>query len=132
LALVQNYNTLQLRRNQQLQAGAGLQNPLIRVMDTQLHQLRQDIKENASNLLQGSEQVAQKLQEQNNEFQNKINSVPKVQRDLIALKRQQEIKSTLYVYMLQKREEASITEAASVFNNRIIDPAMTNLMPVMP
>lgn len=132
LSLVENYNSLQLQRTQQLQAGAGPKNPLITVIDTQLDKLRQDIRENTSNLLQGSKQVAQKLQEQNQEFQNKINSVPKVQRDLIALKRQQEIKSTLYVYMLQKREEASITEAASVFNNRIIDPAMTNLVPVAP
>lgn len=132
LTLVQNYNSLQLQRTQQLQAGAGLKNPLITVIDTQLEKLRQDIKENTFNLLQESEQVAQKLQKQNEEFQSKISSVPKVQRELIALKRQQEIKSTLYVYMLQKREEASITEAASVFNNRIIDPAMTNVLPVAP
>jgi capsular exopolysaccharide synthesis family protein len=132
IELVQNYNALQLRKTQQIEAGAGPKNPIIIVMDTQLNQLRADIKENIVNLLKGSESVAQKLQERNEEFESKINGVPEIQRDLIALKRQQEIKSTLYVYMLQKREEASITEAASVFNNRIIDPAMTNLMPVMP
>lgn len=132
LALVQNYNQLQLQRTQQLQAGARPENPLIKVIDTQLDKLRQDIKENTANLLQGSEAVARKLQQQDAEFRQKINSVPKVQRDLIALKRQQEIKSTLYVYMLQKREEASITEAASVFNNRIIDSAMTGIAPIAP
>lgn len=132
LGLVENYNRLQLQRAQQVEAGAKEENPIIQVMDTQLDKLRDDIKENTSNLLKGSQAVAQKLQQQNAEFQGKINSVPKVQRDLIALKRQQEIKSTLYVYMLQKREEASITEAASVYNNRIIDPAMTNMAPVSP
>ena len=132
LGLVKAYNQLQLQRTQQLQAGAGPENPMIKVMDTQLDKLRRDIKENTGNLLKASGSVAQKLEQQNAEFQGKITSVPKVQRDLISLKRQQEIKSTLYVYMLQKREEASITEAASVSNNRIIDPAMTNLVPIEP
>lgn len=132
IGLVQDYNRLQLQRTQQLQAGAGLENPVIKVIDTQLNKLRDDIRENTGNLVKISQSVAQKLRQQNVEFQNKIINVPKVQRDLIALKRQQEIKSTLYVYMLQKREEASITEAASVYNNRIIDPAITNIIPVEP
>lgn len=132
LGLVQDYNRLQQQRSRQLEAGAGPENPVIKVLDTQLEKLRGDIKENTANLLKVSESVAQKLQQQNAEFQSKITNVPKVQRDLIALKRQQEIKSSLYVYMLQKREEASITEAASVYNNRIIDPAMTNMVPVAP
>jgi len=132
LGLVQDYNRLQLQRIQQLQAGAGPSNPVIKTLDTQLNKLRRDIKENTSNLLKVSQSVTQKLRQQNAEFQSKITNVPKVQRDLIALKRQQEIKSTLYVYMLQKREEASITEAASVYNNRIIDPAMTDMIPVEP
>lgn len=132
LGLVQEYNRLQLQRTQQLQAGAGMENPIIKVINTQLDKLRGDIKENTSNLLKISASVAQKLQQKNSVFQSKIINVPKVQRDLIALRRQQEIKSTLYVYMLQKREEASITEAASVYNNRIIDPAMTNMIPVEP
>jgi len=132
LGLVEDYNQLQLQRTQQLQAGAGPENPVIKIIDTQLNKLRNNIKENTGNLLKASESVAKKLQQQNAEFQGKITNVPKVQRDLIALKRQQEIKSTLYVYMLQKREEASITEAASVYNNRIIDPAMTSLIPIAP
>lgn len=132
LGLVQTYNQLQLQKNQQQQAGAQPDNPMLKVIDSQLDKLRKDIKENTANLLKGSQAISRKLQQQNVAFQGRINNVPKVQRDLIALKRQQEIKSTLYVYMLQKREEASITEAASVFNNRIIDPATTQILPVVP
>lgn len=132
LGLVENYNKLQLQRTQQLQAGAGKGGSIIGILDTQLDTLRRSIKKSAANLLKVSEQIAQQLQERNTDFQNKITNIPKIQRDLITLRRQQEIKSSLYVYMLQKREEASITEAASVFNNRIIDSAMTIMTPIEP
>lgn len=132
LALVKNYNELQLRRTGQLQAGAGPANPLIAVIDEQLNKLRNDIKTNTTNLIRGSDTAAAKLQEQNREFSAKIRNVPKVQREYINIKRQQDIKQTLYLYLLQKREEAAITEAANVSNSRIVDPAHTGLIPIAP
>jgi capsular exopolysaccharide synthesis family protein len=132
VGLVQNYNELQLKRSQQISAGAGPDNPLVTVMDEQLSKVRNDIKENVGNLLQGSNRVAAQLQQQNQDFESKIQNVPKVQRDYITIKRQQDIKQTLYVYLLQKREQAAITEAASVYNNRVIDSAKTSLNPISP
>ena len=132
LGLVKNYNELQLKRTQQLQAGAGPANPLIAVIDEQLNKLRNDIKTNTANLIRGSDTAAAKLQEQNQEFNAKIRNVPKVQREYINIKRQQDIKQTLYLYLLQKREEAAITEAANVSNSRIVDPAHTGIIPIAP
>jgi len=132
LELVQNYNQLQLKRSQQIAAGAGPDNPIVRVMDQQLNKLRNDIGENTKNLLQGAQRVASNLEQQNNSFENKIRNVPRVQREYIAIQRQQQIKQELYVYLLQKREEAAITAASSVSNNRIIDTAKTNLRPLAP
>ena len=132
LGLVKNYNELQLRRTQQIQAGAGPENPLIAVIDEQLNKLRNDIKTNTTNLIRGSDTAAAKLQEQNREFSAKIRNVPKVQREYINIKRQQDIKQTLFLYLLQKREEAAITEAANVSNSRIVDPAHTGIIPIAP
>jgi len=132
LTLMQSYNELQLKRSEQVQAGAGPDNPIVKVMDHQLKKLRNDIKENTTNLLQGSQLAAAKLQQQNQDFEGKIRDVPHIQRDYIAIKRQQDIKQTLYLYLLQKREEAAITQAASVSNNRVIDDAKTDLIPIAP
>lgn len=132
LGLVKNYNELQLRRSQQVQAGANLANPLIIVMDQQLNKLRNDIKTNTTNLIKGSQVAGAKLQEQNQDFNAKIRNIPGIQRQYINIKRQQNIKQTLYLYLLQKREEAAITEAANVSNSRIVDPARTSLLPIAP
>lgn len=132
LGLVKNYNEIQLKRLQQVQAGAGPENPIIAVMDQQLSRLRNDIKVNTTNLLRSSQSAATALQQQNQDFNDKIRSVPKIQREYINIKRQQDIKQTLYLYLLQKREEAAITEAANVSNSRIVDPAHTGLGPIAP
>lgn len=132
LGLVQSYNQLQLKRSQHVAAGAGPENPLIKVMDQQLAKMRKDIQENTENLLRGAQRVAGNLRTQNEDFESKIRNVPRVQREYIAIQRQQQIKQELYVYLLQKREEAAITAAASVSNNRVIDAAKTNLQPVAP
>lgn len=132
LSLIQQYNGLQLQRSQQVQSGALPNNPLIKTMDHQINELKNNISENVQNLQRGMQASINNLKQQNKIFESKIRSVPGLQRDYITIKRQQDIKQTLYIYLLQKREEASITEAASVSNSRIIDPAKTIPQPVAP
>lgn len=132
VTLVQSYNELQLKYFQQIAAGAGPENPIIKLMNQQLAKLRDDIQENTKNILKGAQRMAVSLNKQNQDFEGRIRNVPRLQRDYITIKRQQEIKQDLYVYLLQKREEAAITKAASVSNNRVIDAAKTNLVPISP
>src|SRR5690606_24931312 len=54
------------------------------------------------------------------------------ERNLLEIQREQGIKQALYGYLLQKREESAISLASAVSNTRIIDPAMTNNIPVSP
>ena len=51
---------------------------------------------------------------------------------MLEIKRQQNIKENLYQYLLQKREEASLSQAAAVSNIRIIDKADADEIPVKP
>jgi capsular exopolysaccharide synthesis family protein len=132
LSLIQQYNALQLQRSQQVRAGASPNNPIVKTMDHQINELRNNIRENVSNLEKSVQLAINKLEEQNQAFENKIRNVPKLQRDYISIKRQQDIKQTLYIYLLQKREEASITKAAAVSNSKVIDPAKTIPQPVAP
>lgn len=132
LSLIQQYNQLQLERSRNLTAGATQNNPLIRTMDTQIARLRSDIRENVRNLQQGAQLAVDKLQSQNSYFEDQIRSVPALERNYIGIKRQQEIKQNLYLYLLQKREEAAISQASSVYGSRLVDAASSNLQPVSP
>ncbi len=132
LRLVQEYNTAQLTRSQQVQAGAKPGNPLIVTLDHQISELRTSIKENVQNLQEGVKIGIQRLENQNDAFQNRIRQVPELQKQFLAIKRRHEVKQALFNYLQQKREEASITKEASVNTSTIINPALVNPAPVSP
>ena len=50
----------------------------------------------------------------------------------MTISRQQEIKATLYIMLLQKREENAITLAATANNGRIIEEPLADERPVAP
>ena len=61
-----------------------------------------------------------------------IRAIPKVSRELISIERQQEIKEKLYIYLLEKQEEAAVSQAATVSDCRVLDKAEADNTPVKP
>ena len=54
-------------------------------------------------------------------MQSKISDIPRKEREFIEIKRQQEVKDTLYLFLLQKREEASLNMAVTVPKGRVLN-----------
>ena len=58
---------------------------------------------------------------QYSKYQGQIQSTPEQERMLTQIGRQQEVKSGLYLMLLQKREENSISLAATADKGKLID-----------
>src|SRR5690606_26490264 len=65
------------------------------------------------------------IQAQSGLVSDKIQEVPVRERQYIEITRQQEIKQSLYLYLLQKKEESALALASAVSNTRIIDPPVS-------
>lgn len=72
------------------------------------------------------------LAKQSGLFNSKISSVPRYERQIKSISRQQEIKEGLYLYLLQKREETNIALAVTVANAKTIDNAFSNGNAIFP
>ena len=131
LGLISRFNELQLDRERMLRTSQP-NNPLVRNMDEQLENLRLNIVENLQNIQSGLMITRKNLKASSAQFENRIQKVPSIERELLEINRQQGIKEGLYLYLLQKREEAALSLAATVSNSRVIDSAMTGDKPVEP
>jgi tyrosine-protein kinase Etk/Wzc len=129
--LIVNYNRLQLQKDRLIKS-TGPDNPLIGQMDAQLNQIKIDLLENINNLLSGIAIAKSNLENTNSEFNNEIKSVPAKERELIQITRQKEIKQNLYIYLIQKREESTLSLAATISNSKVIDSAYSSPNPVSP
>ncbi len=125
------YNELLMSRNN-LVANSSESNPLVPNYDSQLQGLRTAISKGIDNqIIRLQTQLASAKQEQGKE-QSKVLSVPSKALPLLSEERQQKVKESLYLYLLQKREENELTQTFTAYNTRVITPPMGSLDPVSP
>lgn len=124
-SLTEQYNKLVLERKKLVQT-TKLSNPLIVKIDSQLSSLRLSLQKSLANLKTSYEVKLNSYNNQFNRVNGELNSMPKFEREYRAIIRQQQIKESLYLYLLQKREENEIELAAAVSNIKVITPPIGN------
>jgi capsular exopolysaccharide synthesis family protein len=121
---VEKLSQLQLQHDQLL-ATTPETNPDFEEINAQIKTTKAAIKENVKNIKASLLNAQSKLQAQSSSSESSISNLPSQERQFISIKRQQSIKENLYIYLLQKREEVSLSYATTVSNYKILDTAHT-------
>jgi capsular exopolysaccharide synthesis family protein len=119
-AAIQQYNTLLMTR-ERVAGGSTEDNPSLKAINQQIMSSRRAIQNGISTSRKGLQITGADLQAQNNLMQQKIRELPRQEREFIEIKRQQQVKESLYLFLLQKREEAALNMAVSVPKGRVLD-----------
>ncbi|OGX90246.1 hypothetical protein BEN49_07205 [Hymenobacter coccineus] len=129
--LIAKFNELQLDRERMLRT-AQASNPVVESMTEQINNLRVNIVKNIENVKNGLLASRRSSQAKSGQFGAKMQQVPTIERGLETISRQQDLKRALYLYLLQKREEAALSLAATVSNSHVVDPATAGDDPISP
>ena len=120
--LVEQLTTLRLQR-EELLTTTPEDNPLFQPLNAQIRATQVAIKSSVRNIKASLQTTIQELQSFDAGFESSIKDIPAQERQLVSKKRQLAIKENLYTYLLQKREEAALSYAATLADARIIDAA---------
>ncbi|MFL2621589.1 MAG: GumC family protein [Flavobacteriaceae bacterium] len=129
--LVVAYNTIVLKRNELL-SGATLQNPLVVQLSLQLTSLKQNILSSIDNYIENIQTSISKFNEFQNSTSSQVSRIPELEARLLEFQRKFELSENLYLFLLQRREEASISYESTLPDTRVINYANSNIIPVSP
>ena len=118
--LINKYNEIAMERNRLLRS-ASENSPSVVPLTSQLDELTGSIRRAMGQAQRNAEIQRNNTQQQYNIYSGQISSTPAQERILTQIGRQQEVKSGLYLMLLQKREENSISLAATADKCKLID-----------
>lgn len=128
---IDRYNQMLVERKRLLRTSTE-NNPTIINLDTSIRAMRTNVQATLDATLKGLQITKEDLAREASRYSRRINDAPTQERQFVSIARQQEIKSGVYLMLLQKREENAITLAATANNAKIIDEALADDNPISP
>lgn len=129
--LITKYNAEVAVRNQLLLTATS-ENPALKLQTETVRGLQADIREALKAYDASLAAQYDMLKKITNEYTSRLRMSPDMERSLIEITRERDIKSQLYVMLLQKYEETALSLAVTANNLRCIDPAMCSAAPISP
>ena len=119
-SLINDYNKVALERNRLLRT-ASESSPVVEELTSQLKDMNSSIRMALSQAKRNLEIQRNAVASQYGQYNQEVSRTPEQERILTQIGRQQEVKSGLYLMLLQKREENSISLAATADKGKLVE-----------
>src|SRR5690606_21537905 len=106
--------------------------PTLVPLNAEIELTRSSLLENIKNIEKSLENTANELKKKLSDNQNRVEQIPTTQRELLEIERRFRIQENLYIFLLQKHAELSISLAATESDTRLIDTARVLPGPISP
>ncbi|MCK8480561.1 GumC family protein [Psychroserpens algicola] len=129
--LISQHNDLVFERNK-LVTSAGENNPTVKILNDKLASVKSNIKTSLNSYELQLNATKQQLVRKNQKYAYQVSSLPLKEKLLRSRERQQAIKQSLYLFLLQKREEAAINLAITEPSIKVVEYALSSGSPISP
>lgn len=130
-SMVSEYNRVLLNRENLLRS-SGNGNPLVADYTTNLNGLRVAIDRSLSSLVGTLRTTVNTMNAENERSNSRMTDVPQQAKYLGSVRREQTVMESLYLYLLQKREETDLSQAFTPESIRVITPPYGSPKPIAP
>jgi len=129
--MISSLNAAELER-EKLKKTVAENNPMLISIADQISKIKENIQSNIKDQQRNLEATKNNLYATNTNYNNLLNDIPVKERALLEISREQHIKSGIYSFLLQKREESELSFVSNIAESRIINHAQAMSNPVSP
>ena len=129
--LVNGLNTIELDR-EKLKKTVAENNPILISLNDQIANTKQKINDNINSYRKSLESTKQNVKENSNSYTKMLQDLPLKEQVLLEINRDNKIKSDIYAFLLQKREESELAYISNLSENQILNNAYASNDPVSP
>ncbi len=129
--MVQNIYSLQLQA-ESLKKTAGENNPMVLTIKDQIEKIRPQILENIENqkkILQSNRSSISKVTQS---YSAQLGAMPETEKKLVDINRELSLKSDIYNFLQQKKEQTALSFISNVSNSKVINEPESSDSPVSP
>tara|TARA_Y100000766_G_C18914572_1_gene610346 strand:+ start:3725 stop:6088 length:2364 start_codon:yes stop_codon:yes gene_type:complete len=130
-SLIFSYNDLILEQRK-LSSSAGKNHPSLITIKSLINENRNNILFSLKNYLSQLRTLNTTLSKEFDKLDNNVSKLPEKEKTLREIERNQNIKETLYLFLLQKREEAEVSYAITEPSIKVVEYAISNKIPIAP
>jgi capsular exopolysaccharide synthesis family protein len=106
-----------------LEYSARENNPALVKVNLMIKANRETLTENVKNIVQNARLQQTDVNRRVSRLNGRIQELPATERQLATITRKFELQNSIYTFLLQRRAEAGITQAANVPDQMVVDPA---------
>lgn len=128
---IQDYNTIVLNK-MRLSDIPSANNPILKELSAQIFSTQAALTQSVKNVYSALVIKRDSLNEKIGSITGKFSNLPYLERETVAIERDQKIKAALYSFLLNKQEETQLSMVAIAPVAKIIDPAIPVFQHVSP
>ena len=129
--LITQYNQNFFNRENLIFSG-GENNPSIKLLTKKNADLKKNITISVEAFQNELAQSLRTINSQNENYNSQVSSIPEKEKVFRSIERSQEIQESLYLYLLQKREEAEVNYAVTEPSFKVLEYAISGEDPISP
>ncbi|MDR1437342.1 MAG: hypothetical protein LBI65_04405 [Candidatus Symbiothrix sp.] len=119
VAVIEKYNEELTRRNELYKANT--QSAMARSLDALIDTQRENLLASIGNIRKSLQISRDNVKKKDREFSLKLGNVPSIEHDYVNLRREQELQQTVYIFLLEMREQMAVKGINLLPKLKIID-----------